>query len=81
MILVNNLPGAPDKWLALFILIHTGRFADEHQLRVRISDAEDGLCSRAGQMRALCATAHAFANRRQQFCFVWCGERLRPALL
>ena len=39
----EQLAGASDKWFALFILVDTGCFANEHQLRVRVSYAEDRL--------------------------------------
>src|SRR5262249_10851974 len=64
----QQLSGASDKWFALFILIHAGRFADEHQVGVRISYAENGLRARAGEMRAFRASANPFPNRREQLC-------------
>jgi hypothetical protein len=46
----------------LLIFVCTGRFTDEHQIGVRISDAEHGLRPRAGEMRTFRASANAFAN-------------------
>jgi hypothetical protein len=57
------LSGASDERLPLLIFISTGRFTDEHQIGVRISDAEHGLRPRAGEMRTFRASANAFANR------------------
>ncbi len=76
----EQLTCAPDKWLALPVLVHARRFTDEHQFRIRTPDAEDCLRPRTGEMRAFCANADAFANRRQQFCFVRRARRsaLRP---
>src|SRR4029453_1877868 len=45
----KQLTCAPDKWLALPVLIHAGRFTDEHQFRIRISDAENCLRPRTGE--------------------------------
>jgi hypothetical protein len=47
------------------IFICTGRFTNEHQIGVRISDAEYRLCSGAREMRALRANGNAFANRAE----------------
>jgi hypothetical protein len=57
------LSGASDERFPLLIFIRTGRFTNEHQIGVRISDAEDGLRPGAGEMRAFRASANAFANR------------------
>jgi hypothetical protein len=57
------LSGASDERFPLLIFVCTGRFTDEHQVGVRISDAEHGLRPRAGEMRTFCASANAFANR------------------
>jgi hypothetical protein len=59
------LSGAADERFSLLIFICTGRFTDEHQIGVRISDAEHGLRSRAGEMGTFSASGNAFAN---------CGE-------
>jgi len=59
-----------DEWFALLILIRAGRFAYEHDFRVGIANPKNGLSSRAGKMRALCATANAFANGREHLCFI-----------
>jgi hypothetical protein len=47
------------------IFICAGRFPDEHQIGVRISDAEHGLRPRAGEMRTFRASGNAFADRGQ----------------
>jgi hypothetical protein len=57
------LPGASNERFPLLILICTGRLTDEHQVGIRISDTEHGLCPRAGEMRTFCANADTFANR------------------
>src|SRR5262245_59071829 len=41
----EQLPGAADKGNSLFVFVGAGCFADEHQVRVWISDAEDDLLS------------------------------------
>src|SRR5439155_23191124 len=56
----QQLSCTADEWFTLFIFIHAGRFADKHQVRIRTSYAENGLCARAGEMCALCASANAF---------------------
>jgi hypothetical protein len=57
------LSGASDERFPLLILICTGRFTNEHQIGVRISDTEHGLRPRAGEMRTFRASSNAFANR------------------
>jgi hypothetical protein len=57
------LSGASHERFPLLILICTGRFTDEHQIGVRISDTEHGLSPRAGEVCTFCANANAFANR------------------
>src|SRR5205823_8859502 len=59
----QQLSGASDERFALLVLVHTGCFADEHQIRVRISYAENCLRARAGEMRAFRANADTFPNR------------------
>src|SRR4030095_8753471 len=76
----QQLSGASDEWFALLVLVHARRFANEHQIRVRIAHAKNGLRSRAGEMRAFRASADAFANRREQFCFVRRSQRLRSGM-
>jgi hypothetical protein len=56
------LSGASDERFPLLILICTGCFTDEHQIGVRISDAEHRLRPRAGEMRTFRASGNAFAN-------------------
>ena len=43
MSLVEQLPGGADERLALLVLVEAGRLADEHQVGVRVADAEHGL--------------------------------------
>jgi hypothetical protein len=57
------LSGAADERLSLLVFICTGRFTNEHQIGVRISDAEHGLRPGTGEMRAFRADVNAFANR------------------
>jgi hypothetical protein len=57
------LSGAADERFPLLIFICTGRFTNEHQICVRISDAEYSLRPGAGEMRTFRASANAFANR------------------
>jgi hypothetical protein len=59
------LSRASDERFSLLIFICAGGFTDEHQIGVRISDAEHGLRPRAGEMRTFRASANAFANRGQ----------------
>ncbi len=47
--LVEELPRLADERLALLILVVAGRLADEHQVGVRITDAEDDLRPALGQ--------------------------------
>jgi hypothetical protein len=56
------LSGAPDERFPLLIFVCARRFTDEHQVGVRISDAEHGLRPRTGEMRTFRASANAFAN-------------------
>src|SRR5206468_12753740 len=58
----QQLPGAPDEWFSLLVFFHTGRFTDEHQIGIRISDAEHCLRAGAGEMRTFRASANAFTN-------------------
>jgi hypothetical protein len=57
------LSGASDERFPLLIFICAGRFTNEHQIGVGISNAEHGLRPRAGEMRTFRASANAFANR------------------
>ena len=41
--LVEELPRLADERIALLVLVEARRLADEHQLRVRVADAEDDL--------------------------------------
>jgi hypothetical protein len=59
------LSGASDERFPLLILISTGRFTDEHQIGIRISDAEHCLRPRAGEMRTFRASGNPFADRGQ----------------
>src|SRR5439155_21728689 len=52
------------------IFVRRARFRAEHAYRNRIADAKDGLRSRTGEMRALRTNPNAFANQREQLCFV-----------
>jgi hypothetical protein len=57
------LSGASDERFPLLIFICTGRFTNEHQIGVRISDTEYGLRPGAGEMLTFRASANAFTNR------------------
>ena len=61
----EQLTGASHERLALRVLIRARRFADEHQVGIGIADAENSLCSRAGEMRTFCANAHTRINQCQ----------------
>ena len=41
--LVEELPGLADERVALLVLVEARRLADEHQVRLRVADAEDDL--------------------------------------
>ena len=59
MIFREQLPRAANERFTDGVLVRAGRFADEHQFRLWIADAEDDL--RAGlrtDARALCAGEH-----------------------
>ena len=62
MILVNSCPARPDERFALRVFIRARRFADEHDLRVGIADAEDGLRARFREVRAQFADLDAAAH-------------------
>jgi hypothetical protein len=64
----QQLTSLADKWLTLQVLVFTGSFADKHQLRLWIANAEDHLRARAHQMRTQGAGERRFAHR---------GEALR----
>ena len=50
--LVEQLPGLTDERDALLVLVEAGRLADEHQVGVRIPDAEDDLRASLGEPAA-----------------------------
>jgi hypothetical protein len=39
----QKLPGPPDKWNPLQVFVGAWRFADEHQIGIRVADAEHDL--------------------------------------
>ena len=69
------MPGASDERFAARVLIGARRFADKHQLGIRIADTENGLSASASEMRAFLANGDAGSNRREQCLFV--RHRLR----
>src|SRR5919197_5697465 len=46
---VEQLPRLADEGLALFVLVEPRRLADEHQIGVRVANAEHDLRSRLGE--------------------------------
>ena len=63
MILVRSWPARPTNGSPCAIFIRTGRFADEHQFRIGIADAENGLGSRTGEMRTEATNRDALRDR------------------
>ncbi len=64
---VEQLSGAPDERQALLVFVSARPFADEHQLGVRISGAEDDLlASQLGQLAALAVGADVVGDDLQQ---------------
>ena len=45
----RSLPAWPDERVALLVLVEAGRLADEHQVGVRVPDAEDDLRAALGE--------------------------------
>ena len=66
MILRQKLSRSPDERFAAPVLIRSRRLADEHQLRVRIADAENSLRACAREMRAFCANRNPRLDRCEQ---------------
>ena len=62
----QQLAGAPDERDALHVFIRARRFADEHQVRRRVADAEDDLLPPERVQLAARAVADVLADRRQQ---------------
>ena len=69
----EQLPGATDERLALFVFIRTRRFADEHQLRVNVADAKNNRRARRRKVRTFHARQRAFAQRGK--CSGFCRRR------
>ena len=59
---VEQLSGATDEGLALCVFVGSGAFADEHQVGVRIADAEDNLLAALLVKLAAGTVAEIFAN-------------------
>ena len=72
---VEQLSGAPDERLSLRIFIRARAFADEHQVRMRIADAEDDLLAPLLVKLAAGAIAEIFADQLEG------GYRISDALL
>jgi hypothetical protein len=53
------LAGFADERFALFIFVSARRFTNEHQLSVRIADAEDNSLARRSEVRAFDARERA----------------------
>ena len=53
--LVEELAGLADERVALLVLVEAGRLADEHQVGVRVTDAEDDLRAAFGKPAARAA--------------------------
>ena len=53
--LVEELPRLADERVALLVLVEAGRLADEHQLGLRVPDAEDDLGAALGKARSACS--------------------------
>ena len=64
--LVEQLPATADERLAQSIFVRPRRFAKKAQPRIRIADAEYGLRSRAGQLRAARATGDLLLDHVQR---------------
>jgi len=61
----EEFAGEADERLALFVLLGSGSFADEHQLGFGIAHAENDLSSGFGEMRADFAGVCFFSESRQ----------------
>ncbi len=61
----QQLPGASDERLALEVLVGARRLADEHELRVRVADAEHDLPPAKLVQLAARAVADVFSQRQQ----------------
>ena len=62
---LSQLAGTADKRFALRVLIRTRRFADKHDLGVRITDAKNGLRARAREIWTFGANRDARLDCRQ----------------
>ena len=67
--LVEQLAGLADERVALLVLVEAGRLADEHQVGLRVADAEDDL--RAALREAAARAARDLARERLEL-----GQRL-----
>ena len=64
--LVEELPRLADERVALLVLVEAGRLADEHQLGLRVADAEDDLGAALGKTAARAAGDLGRVLRRVQ---------------
>ena len=70
MIFVSNCPARPTKRFAARIFIRARRFSDEHEIGVRVADAENSLGAARGEVRTFYANANLFAQRCEKLLFV-----------
>ena len=68
MICVSFCPARPDERNALNVFVSPRRLADEHQIGVRIADAEDDLLPAERAELAPHAVADVLANGREVDC-------------
>src|SRR5215469_7006535 len=62
---IQQLSGATDEWLALYVFVGTGSFADEHQISARIANAKDNLFAALFMQRTAGAIAEVFPDKAQ----------------
>ena len=63
---VEQLPGAAHERLALLIFVRARRFADEHQVGLRIADSENNLLAALLVQSAAGAVANVFADKAER---------------
>ena len=66
MICVSFCPARPDERNALNVFVPARRLADEHQIGVRVADAEHNLLASERAELAARAVADVLANRRER---------------
>lgn len=71
----QQLPRPPYEWFTLCVLVHARRFADKHQIGIRMANSKNGLPARACEMRAFQADADSRLNCAQAIAFPWICER------